>query len=148
MHLPKILSNKKCALPSPPGTSPKTPVRVPVLVIQLADLKAKPDANHANAHPSHAWSCHICNQLCATPPRRTVSNPTPPGQNRARTHIIGFRSTWPRAPNQRHDAYGPNCAPFMFNFSNLVRIGSLSTLSKETRAISLAMNGKRRVTSR
>lgn len=29
----------------------KFPVRVPVLVIRLADFKAKPAANHANAHP-------------------------------------------------------------------------------------------------
>jgi hypothetical protein len=27
------------------------PVRVPVFVISLAELKAKPDANHANPHP-------------------------------------------------------------------------------------------------
>jgi hypothetical protein len=27
------------------------PVRVPVIVTRLAELKAKPVANHANAHP-------------------------------------------------------------------------------------------------
>ena len=32
--------------------SQKFPVRVPVFVICLAELKAKPDANHANTHPS------------------------------------------------------------------------------------------------
>ena len=33
-----------------------------MVVIRLADLKAKPDADHANAHPINAWSCQICNQ--------------------------------------------------------------------------------------
>jgi hypothetical protein len=46
------------------------PVRVPVLVMQLAELKAKPDANHANPHPMQDWSCQIYNQHRATPPAR------------------------------------------------------------------------------
>ena len=58
-----------------------SPVRVPVFVMRLADLKAKPDANHANAHPFHAWSCQLCHQHCAPSPfAQLVSNPTPPGQ--------------------------------------------------------------------
>jgi hypothetical protein len=40
-------------------------VRVHVLVIYLADLKAKPDANLTNPYPLQAWSCQICNQSCA-----------------------------------------------------------------------------------
>jgi len=49
--------------------------------MRLADLKAKPDANHANAHPFHAWSCQLCHQHCAPSPfAQLVSNPTPPGQ--------------------------------------------------------------------
>ena len=43
----------------------KFSVRVPVLVIQLAELKAKPNANHANAPPINAWSCPLCPQPCA-----------------------------------------------------------------------------------
>jgi hypothetical protein len=31
------------------------PVRVHVFVIWLAELKAKPGANHANAHPMSDW---------------------------------------------------------------------------------------------
>ncbi len=56
------------------------PIRVHVFVMWLADLKAKPNANHANAHPMRAWSCRICNQHCTPPPfAELVSNPTPPG---------------------------------------------------------------------
>ena len=60
------------------------PVRVPVFVMQLAELKAKPDANHANAYPINDWSCQICNQHRATSTLADlVSNPTPPGKSRA-----------------------------------------------------------------
>jgi hypothetical protein len=48
----------------------KFPIRVPVFVMRLADLKAKPDANHANTHPINAWSCQIYNQHHATSPAR------------------------------------------------------------------------------
>jgi hypothetical protein len=33
------------------GKLHNSPVRVPVIVMRLADLQAKPDANHANPHP-------------------------------------------------------------------------------------------------
>ena len=60
------------------------PIRVHVFVMRLADLKAKPNANHANAHPMRAWSCRICNQRCTPPPfAELVSNPTPPGTSPA-----------------------------------------------------------------
>jgi hypothetical protein len=49
-------------------TDRKSPVRVHVLVIRLADLKAKPVASHENAHPFNAWSCQLCNQHCAPSP--------------------------------------------------------------------------------
>jgi hypothetical protein len=52
-----------------------------MFVMRLAELKAKPDANHANAHPMQDWSCQICNPHRAMhPPADLVSNPTPPGQ--------------------------------------------------------------------
>jgi len=38
------------------------PVRIHLFVIQLADLKAKPVAKQANAHPMQDWSCRICHQ--------------------------------------------------------------------------------------
>jgi hypothetical protein len=47
----------------------KSPVRVHMLVIWLAELKAKPDANHANAHPMQDRSCQIFNQHRAPSPR-------------------------------------------------------------------------------
>jgi hypothetical protein len=40
-------------------TGVKFPVRIPVFVMRLAELKAKPVANHANAHPINDWSCQI-----------------------------------------------------------------------------------------
>jgi hypothetical protein len=46
------------------------PVRVPVFVMRLAELKAKPNANHTNPHPMQDWSCQICNQHRATSPAR------------------------------------------------------------------------------
>ena len=54
----------------------KFPVRVPVIVIWLARLKAKPAAKHANAHPKRDWSYRICNQPCApSPVHRTGFKP-------------------------------------------------------------------------
>jgi hypothetical protein len=41
-----------------------------VFVICLAELKAKPDANHESAHHINDWSCQICNQHRATSPTR------------------------------------------------------------------------------
>ena len=38
-----------------PETRRKFPARVPVAVICLADLKAKPDAIHANTRPINDW---------------------------------------------------------------------------------------------
>jgi hypothetical protein len=85
------MSNKNCGHPCPDGTSAEIPVRVPVLVIQLADLKAKPDANHANAHPKQDWSCQICNQHCAmSPSRRTGFKPDTTRTNYARTGVTRF----------------------------------------------------------
>jgi hypothetical protein len=52
------------------ATLKKFPVRVPVFVMRLAELKAKPDANHANTHPINDWSCQICNQHRAPSPAR------------------------------------------------------------------------------
>src|ERR1035437_777475 len=41
------------------------------LALQFDGTNAgKPDANHANAHPSNDWSCQICNQHRATSPAR------------------------------------------------------------------------------
>jgi len=49
--------------------------------MQLVELKAKPDADHANAYPMQDWSCQICNQHCATfPARGSGFKSTPPGQ--------------------------------------------------------------------
>jgi hypothetical protein len=53
-----------------------------VFVICLADLKAKPDANHANTHP-HQWPGRVKFATSTTPRpplADLVSNPTPPGQ--------------------------------------------------------------------
>jgi hypothetical protein len=66
------------------------PVRVPVFVICLAGLKAKPDANHANAHPINDWSCQICNQHRATSPARGPGfKPDTTRTNHARPDVTG-----------------------------------------------------------
>jgi hypothetical protein len=58
-----------------------SPVAFPCLSIHLADLKAKPDANHANARPINDWSCQICSQyLAMSSARGSGFKPTPPGQ--------------------------------------------------------------------
>jgi hypothetical protein len=82
---------------SPFDTRDKFPVRIHVLVIRLAGLKANPVANHENAHPMHDWSCRICNQPCAPLAlAELVSNPTPPGQiSRGRASRV-LHSSWPR----------------------------------------------------
>jgi hypothetical protein len=59
--------------------------------MRLAYLKAKPDANHANAHPISAWSCQICNQPRATSPTRGSGfKPDTTRTNLARTAVTGF----------------------------------------------------------
>ena len=66
------------------------PVRVHVFVICLAGLKAKPDANHENAHPMQAWSCQLGHQPCAlSPARRTGGQADTTRRNHARTSVIG-----------------------------------------------------------
>lgn len=46
--------------PTPVGAPhPPFPVRVHLLVIQLANLQAKPVAKQENAHPMKAWSCQL-----------------------------------------------------------------------------------------
>jgi len=84
-----------CAKSFRPGEN--SPFVFPCLSCRLADLKAKPDANHANAHPMHDWSCQICNQHRAMSPARGSgfkSDTTRP--NLARANVIGWRVSWPR----------------------------------------------------
>jgi hypothetical protein len=61
-----------------------------VFVICLAELKAKPDANHANAHPLMTGRVKFATSTAPRPPlANLVSNPTPPGQiSRERTALI------------------------------------------------------------
>jgi hypothetical protein len=59
--------------------------------MRLANLQAKPDANHANAHPMSDWSCQICNQHRATSPTRGSGfKPDTTRTNLARTDIMGL----------------------------------------------------------
>ena len=65
--------------------APLSPFRVHILVICLAELKAKPDANHANAHPINDWTCqlggagyaHAANQQTVQPARAAVPSVAP-----------------------------------------------------------------------
>ena len=76
---------------------PKTPVRVHVFVIRLADLKAKLDANHENTHPINDWSCRLCNQhRDHVTPRGTGFKRDTTRTNLARPGITGLSATWPR----------------------------------------------------
>jgi hypothetical protein len=60
--------------------------------MRLAELKAKPDANHANAHPVDAWSCQLCNQYRATSPARGSGFKLDTTRtNHARMGVIGLR---------------------------------------------------------
>jgi hypothetical protein len=60
----------------------------------LADLKAKPDANHANAHPINDWSCQICNQHRATSPAHGSGFKSDTTRtNLARQNGIGLRAS-------------------------------------------------------
>jgi hypothetical protein len=73
------------------GIQKYSPVRVHVIVMRLADLKAKPDANHENAHPMQDWSCQICNQPRApSPARRTGFKSGTTRTNLARMDITSF----------------------------------------------------------
>ena len=66
-------------------------------VICLANLKAKPDANHANAHPINDWSCQLCNQPCAlSPARRTGFKSDTTRTNLPRLNVTDLRLTCPR----------------------------------------------------
>ena len=54
-------------------------------------MKAKPDANHANAHPMQEWSCQLCHQPCAlSPARRTGFKSDTTRTNHARMSIVGL----------------------------------------------------------
>src|SRR5208282_2436513 len=76
------------------SVSKKFPVRVHVLVIQLADFKAKPVANHENAYPMQDWSCQICNQPRApSPARRTGFKSDTTRTNHARMGVTSFALT-------------------------------------------------------
>ena len=49
--------------------------------MRLADLQAKPDANHANPHPHVSLLVSDLHQPCAPPAfADLVANPIPPGQ--------------------------------------------------------------------
>jgi hypothetical protein len=62
-----------------------------VFVIWLAELKAKPVANHENAHPMQACSCRICNQHRApSPARGSVFKSDTTRTNLARPDVTGF----------------------------------------------------------
>jgi hypothetical protein len=67
-----------------------SPVRVPVIVMRLADLKAKPDANHANPNPIMPGRVKFATSTAPLPPLADlVSNPTPPGQiSRERASLV------------------------------------------------------------
>jgi hypothetical protein len=79
------------------SSSKKAPVPVHLLVIWLADLKAKPVANQENAHPMRAWSCRICNQHRAhVTLRGTGFKPDTTRTNQARNTITGMRRIKPR----------------------------------------------------
>ena len=67
------------------------PVRVHMFVICFAELKAKPDANHANPHPMQDWSCQICYQRRATSPSRSTGFKSDTTRtNHARMGVTGF----------------------------------------------------------
>jgi hypothetical protein len=57
-----------------------------MFVIRLANLEAKPVANHKNTHPKFSLDVLAFNRHCATfSPAEPVSNLTPPGKF-ARVH--------------------------------------------------------------
>ncbi len=67
------------------------PVCVPVLVIRLAELKAKPDANHPNAHLDASLLVSLLKPALRPGfPRRTGFKPDTSRTNIARTIITGF----------------------------------------------------------
>jgi hypothetical protein len=73
------------------------PVRFHVPVIWLADLKAKPVANHANTHPMQAWSYRICTQHRAPSPARGSGFKSDTTRtNRARMSVFDSTITRPR----------------------------------------------------
>ena len=82
----KTSTRSKC----PPTTQPseKFPVRIPVIVICLARLKAKPVANHANAHPrSSLVVIGFYNLHCAvSPPQHRFQNRHHQDKPRANEH--------------------------------------------------------------
>jgi len=66
-----------------------SPFAFTLIVIRLADLKAKPVANQENAHPMQDWSCRICNQHAPYDPRGTGFKPDTPARiTRDRTSLI------------------------------------------------------------
>jgi hypothetical protein len=100
------------------------PVRVPVFVMRLAELKAKPDANHANTHPINDWSCQICNQHRATSPARGSGFKSDTTRtNLARTGIPSFVFIMPAIlPSKSKKVFSEIITPLppLFSFGFLI----------------------------